>query len=78
MILSRHKKYIQTNISSFKKGEYEGFKIGDKVKLKRMPPDCILIITKFLNEGYAIMEGLENEKLFVGCTFSGLIKVDAI
>ena len=46
--------------NSFKNGEYKGFKIGDKVKLKRPPPDCILIITKFLIEGYVTMKGLEN------------------
>ena len=68
-------KHIQTNLSSFNDGGYEGFKIGDKVKLKRPPPDCVLIITEFLNDEYIIMKGLENEKLFVGCLVSELIKV---
>jgi len=57
--------------------EHDSFRIGDKVKLKRPPPNYIMIINRFIDVDYVSLGLPDGDKMFSAfCYLTSLEKVD--
>lgn len=57
--------------------EQSGFRVGDKVKFKRLSPDYIMIIRRFIDVDYVSLGLPDGDKMFSAFSYlDSLEKVD--
>lgn len=71
------KYYEKRQVKLYEQIEKGNFRIGDKVKFKRPPPDYIMIIKKFITDDYVSLSLPDGDKMFSATSYlDSLEKVD--